>query len=264
MLIQRILTAAVILPLFLAALFLLPPLIWGVVVLGVVVLACAEWARLAALSGRGRFVFVTAVAAACILLAATSESVSGALLLAGAVAFWLAIVPLWLRRSRPVASLGLALAGWVVLVSSWYAIYLMQASAGRLLALLAVIWIADSAAYFVGRRFGRHKLAPSISPGKTWEGVAGAAVAVGVYYALLWLVIAPPFLTDNPARDFVLVAAMTALSIEGDLFESWMKRRAGVKDSGSLLPGHGGVLDRIDGVVAALPLAALVATLERG
>ena len=122
---------------------------------------------------------------------------------------------------------------------------------------LGVVWIADTAAYFAGRRFGRRKLAPSISPGKTWEGVIGAFAGVGVYYALLWFAWAPEFLTGSRASDLLLVAGMLALSVEGDLFESWVKRRAGVKDSGTLLPGHGGVLDRIDGVIAAMPLAAL-------
>ena len=144
-----------------------------------------------------------------------------------------------------------------MLASSWYALFVLQPSADRLFALLAVVWIADSAAYFAGRRFGRRKLAPRISPGKTWEGVAGAAVGVGVYYVLVWVAWAPAFLAGHRLLDLALVAGIVALSVEGDLFESWMKRRAGVKDSGSLLPGHGGVLDRIDGVVAALPLVAL-------
>jgi len=150
-------------------------------------------------------------------------------------------------------------AGWVVLVCAWYALYLLQVNPARLLALLAVVWIADTAAYFAGRRFGQHKLAPTISPGKTWEGVIGAALAVGVYYALLWWLIAPRFLGNNFAGDLLLVSGIAVLSVEGDLFESWMKRRAGLKDSGSILPGHGGVLDRIDGAVAVLPLAALTA-----
>ena len=121
--------------------------------------------------------------------------------------------------------------------------------------LLAVIWIADSAAYFTGRALGRHKLAPAISPGKTREGVGGAFAAVTVYALALHFSL-------FSMRDLPMIIAgffsMTALSIMGDLFESWLKRNAGVKDSGSIFPGHGGMLDRIDGVTAALPLAALI------
>ena len=129
-----------------------------------------------------------------------------------------------------------------------------------LLAILGIVWVADSAAYFAGHQWGRHKLAPSISPGKTWEGVAGAAVAVAVYHAAVWYC---GFGSGAPGLGLVaalLVAVLFPLSIIGDLFESWIKRQAGVKDSGRLLPGHGGVLDRIDALTSTLPLAALVVT----
>jgi phosphatidate cytidylyltransferase len=230
----------------------------------VVLAACFEWGRLAALSASSRTFFALAVVAACIGMGFVREPPAGALLLGGAVLFWIAIAPLWLRRTLPTSAAGLAVAGALILVSAWYSLFVLQPSAERMLALLAVVWIADTAAYFAGRRFGRRKLAPLISPGKTWEGVLGAVFGVGVYYALLWLVLAPPFLEGNRLVDLALVAGMTVLSIEGDLFESWIKRRAGVKDSGSILPGHGGVLDRIDGLVAALPLAALAAVVGRG
>jgi phosphatidate cytidylyltransferase len=255
-LIRRILTVAIILPLFLAGLFWLPQPIWGAAMLVVVVLACMEWGALAALGPRTALGFTLVVAVACVALAFAALP-GGALVLAVAIAFWLAVVPLWLRRALPASSAALALGGAIVLVSAWYSLYVLQETAARLLALLGVVWLADTAAYFVGRRFGRRKLAPSISPGKTWEGVLGAVAAVAVYYGLLWWLWAPAFLVGHRAADLLLVAGMLALSVEGDLFESWVKRRAGVKDSGTLLPGHGGVLDRIDGLVAALPLAAL-------
>ena len=258
----RVLTVLVVLPLFLAALFLLPQLIWGAVLLAVVVGACLEWTRLAALSAVSPAAFVLVVLAACVLLAFVEPM--GWIVLLLALGLWLCVVPLWLTRILPASAGSLAAAGVLVLVSAWYALYELQPSAGRLLVLLAVVWIADTAAYFVGRRFGRRKLAPTISPGKTWEGVAGAAVAVSVYYGIVWIAWAPPFLESNPRLDLVIVAGMTLLSIEGDLFESWIKRRAGVKDSGTLLPGHGGVLDRIDGLVAAMPWAALVSMVGRG
>src|SRR5262249_46458483 len=130
-----------------------------------------------------------------------------------------------------------------------------------LLAVLGAVWISDSAAYFVGRRFGKRKLAPSISPGKTWEGVAGALVAV-VLYALAWAALGKPGnrLLGGPLGVLALAAALAGLAVVGiigDLFESLIKRQAGVKDSGTLLPGHGGILDRIDAPVAMLPLAVL-------
>ena len=257
MLSHRVLTVSVLLPIFLAALFGLPQWAWGALMLAVVLLAAFEWGKLAPLSNTARIVFMLAVTAGCVAVALADPEPAGMVLLAMGVVFWLGAVPLWLTGKVAATPNHIAMAGFIVLVCAWYALYLLHVNPGRLLALLAIVWIADTAAYFAGRRFGKHKLAPRISPGKTWEGVMGAAAAVGVYYALLWLAIAPDFLGGNRSADLALVIAVAVLSIEGDLFESWMKRRAGVKDSGALLPGHGGILDRIDGVVAILPLAAL-------
>jgi phosphatidate cytidylyltransferase len=254
---QRVLTVLIVLPAFLGALFWLPRPLWGAAMLLVVLLACIEWAKLASLQGVGRTLFTIAVFVGCIMAPFAQSATGGLALLAAGVAFWIGVAPLWLVGNLRATPGRLAVAGWVVLVCAWYARYLLQVNPARLLALLAVVWIADSAAYFAGRRFGQHKLAPTISPGKTWEGVIGAALAVGVYYALLWLLVAPHFLGSNLAGDLLLVGGITMLSVEGDLFESWMKRRVALKDSGSILPGHGGVLDRIDGAVAVLPLAAL-------
>ena len=177
---RRILTVAIILPLFLAALFWLPQPLWGAVMLGVVILACIEWGALAALEPAARIGFTLVVAGACVTLA-LMQRLGGEVLLGVALLFWIAVVPLWLRRSLGVSSAALAVAGALVLISAWYSLYLLQESAARLLALLGVVWVADTAAYFAGRRFGRRKLAPSISPGKTWEGVLGAIFGVGVY-----------------------------------------------------------------------------------
>jgi phosphatidate cytidylyltransferase len=149
----------------------------------------------------------------------------------------------------------LGLAGFIVLLPTWLALSRLQNSGALLLILLAVIWIADSAAYFTGRSMGKRKLAPAISPGKTWEGVIGAFVAVIVYALALYVsglsTLALPLL-------IAAFIAMVALGVTGDLYESWLKRSAGVKDSGSILPGHGGLLDRLDAVAAALPAAALI------
>ena len=125
------------------------------------------------------------------------------------------------------------------------------------IALLVVVWSADTFAYLAGRRFGKRKLAPSISPGKTIEGLAGGLIGAGLV-ALLAAIYA---LDLSPAQTLIwLLASLVAalFSVVGDLFESRLKRRAGVKDSGGLLPGHGGVLDRIDGLLAAAPVFATV------
>jgi phosphatidate cytidylyltransferase len=129
---------------------------------------------------------------------------------------------------------------------------------------MAIVWIADTAAYFTGRAIGRRKLAPLVSPGKSWEGVYGAWVAVAIYAALL-----VPFADEAGFRFPVtaiaiaawiaFVVALAAVSVVGDLFESLLKRHAGVKDSGNVLPGHGGVLDRTDALLAAMPIAAVAA-----
>jgi len=180
--------------------------------------------------------------------------------------FWMFAAPFWLANGWQIRNrVVLAVVGWIILLPTWMALVQLQAtSPALLLAVMAVVWIADSAAYFSGRRFGKHKLAPSISPGKTWEGVAGAFFAVAVY-AFIWTGIdsrLSDFATATnlpPVLAVVLVLwLMTYFSILGDLFESWMKRQAGIKDSGNVLPGHGGILDRIDALTSSLPLVALV------
>jgi len=153
-----------------------------------------------------------------------------------------------------------------VLVGAWVALVELQArSPWLVLAAMGVVWIADTAAYFAGRRFGRRKLAPRVSPGKTWEGVYGALFAVALYaLALAPLAQRAGFEgasgTATTLAFVVVVMLLAAVSVVGDLFESLLKRQAGVKDSGSLLPGHGGVLDRVDALLAAMPFAALAAT----
>lgn len=276
MLTTRIITALVLIPLTLAALFGLPPRGWGAVTLAVVVVAAAEWAELAALQKRGWLLFVGAtLLTGCVLLldpAAGFKPESGwpdpmvSWICGTATLFWLLIAPAWLASSRRVDSrLVLAIVGWLVLIATWVAVVALQTrSPGLLLAMMAIVWIADTAAYFTGRRFGRRKLAPAISPGKTWEGVYGALAAV-VLYALLLLPLAAAAGYSRPldavaaAIWVALALILTGLSIVGDLFESQLKRQRGVKDSGAILPGHGGVLDRIDALTAAMPPAALIA-----
>ena len=237
---------------FLAALFLLPKLMLAALVALVLAGAGFEWARLCRLTGAGAWAYALAIAAAFALVYALGAAVAFPILVAAAL-FWILAAPLWLARgvSREHRAALLA-SGFIVLVPAGFALAALPPL--PVLLVLVLVWIADTAAYFVGRAFGRRKLAPSISPGKTWEGAAG-----GVFGALAYAIICGGFVGHIAWAPFVAGAALlAALSIVGDLFESAAKRQAGVKDSGALLPGHGGILDRIDSATATLPLAALL------
>lgn len=260
----RFITGIVLLALFCGALFLLPNGYWSAALLAALFIAALEWAKLAGYGFGARWVFVATVfAAALALLLQERHGEPGAGMLDVfffwiAALFWIAVAPAWLgtrwRAQNPVV---LAITGCIVLLPTWLALTRMQAAPRQLLLVLGIVWIADTAAYLIGRRMGKRVLAPHISPGKTWEGVLGAAAAVAVYYGLLWFIFGADMSLSEAAIGVLMFAAVTALSVEGDLFESWMKRQAGIKDSGSLLPGHGGILDRIDGLTASLPVAAL-------
>jgi len=268
----RILTAIVLIGVTLAALFWLPPRGWGAVTLAVVAVAAHEWANLCGYSAWARIAFVAgALAIGADLLFVFAPGVGWPLSLTvaacgAATLFWLVVAPAWLASAWRVRSkLVLAVTGWLVLLGWWIALVEMQArSPALLLAAMAIVWIADTAAYFSGRAFGRRKLAPAVSPGKTWEGVYGALAATAAYaLAMLWL--APDLLHAGQrsprtvAAWVAIVLALTALSVVGDLFKSLLKRQRGVKDSGRVLPGHGGVIDRIDALLAVMPPTALLA-----
>lgn len=267
----RVVTAIVLVAAALSALFLLPPPGWGVVVLLIVVTGAYEWARLIGFDARGRrfFVAVTLLAGAALLWIMVGRTwTPGVVIVAcgAATVFWiLAGIPSVLTRWQPASPVALAIAGFIVLLGAFVAIVALQAHSPWLaLAAMATVWIADTAAYFAGHRFGRRKLAPRISPGKTWEGACGGVAAVAVYaLALLPLAARAGFAGPIDAASIALwiafSVALAALSIVGDLYESLLKRRAGVKDSGALLPGHGGVLDRTDALLAAMPPVALAA-----
>lgn len=179
-----------------------------------------------------------------------------------AVAFWALAVPMWLRTLWRAPLAANAVAGVAVLLPLFIALLaLRDRSPWLLLSFAIIVWVADVAAYFAGKGFGKRKLAPAISPGKTIEGVLGGLVAVvGYFFAWRALAQAWPAEWSAPwvaAGMSVLLIFITLglASVLGDLFESWIKRGAGMKDSGTLLPGHGGVLDRIDALTSALPLA---------
>ena len=263
MFLTRALTVLIALPIFAAALLLLPQSLWALFLLPGLFIGAWEWGGLARYRSAQRIayaVFVTVCALAIFYFAPRAgvrppvEVWSYVL----SVGFWVAVAPFWLRGHWKVANpLVLGAVGWIALVPMWLALVRLQLTPWALLLFMSIVWIADTAAYLAGKQWGRHKLAPLVSPGKSWEGVAGAAVALGVYYVILWFAVPAGARIFTAAAGLAVFAAILALSIEGDLFESWMKRQAGVKDSGQLLPGHGGILDRIDGLTATMPVAAL-------
>ena len=258
MFLTRVLTAAVLLAAFVSALWFLERTAFAALVAVIVAIGGYEWAAL----GRTRTAMAVAYGLACALLFAASFQYPplAPWICALAGIFWAIAVPSWLARGFDACPASLLPAvGVVVLIPAGLA----MASLGplHLLMVLGLVWVADTAAYLAGRAFGKRKLAPAISPGKTWEGAAGALVA-SVIYAIIWAQFDPRLaaLVQGAAWLPYLAGAvlLCAVSIVGDLFESAAKRRAGVKDSGSLLPGHGGVLDRIDSATATLPVALLL------
>jgi phosphatidate cytidylyltransferase len=278
MLATRVITAVVALVVVVALVFLASRTAWSLFMLAVALIACWEWSRLTGLAAGGRAAYlalsaILGIALAAFFLGAAPERFAKAAFLVFAIAalFWIAIAPLWIARHlRPGAVLA-ALAGWVGVWPTWMAcVVLREEGPWILLGAAALVWVADIAAYFCGRRFGRRKLAPAVSPGKTWEGLIGALAGVLVYAVVLAALAHArdvPFAEIfAPAAGIPAIVAMVVLallSVVGDLFESWMKRGAGRKDSSALLPGHGGVLDRVDALTSTLPVAALAIMVMR-
>jgi len=266
MLIQRVITAAILAPLAVLIVLFAPNGLFALVAALAFLGAGWEWTRLAGLKSAAARGAMLAVLAILFALAwrLRSPALWSLLLIAG-VAWWL-LACNWLRHfafgaapTRENRNIKL-LAGVFVIVPAWVALVQIHDDShahGQFWTLLAllIVWAADIGAYFSGRRFGRRKLAPQISPGKTWAGAWGA-LAAGVAVVLVggWLLGA----RGAPLFGLALLALVVVpASIVGDLLESLMKRHAQVKDSGSLIPGHGGLMDRLDSVFAALPVFAL-------
>jgi phosphatidate cytidylyltransferase len=253
---QRIVTAIIAATVLLLVLFVLPTTAAKAVIAMMILAAAWEWAGFL---GQGstavRVGYVAAMAVFLVLVTwRMSDAASVAFVLKTGLAWWFAALIWVFFYPTPIATPVRWICGVLVLVPAYMALLSLYTLAPTiLLFVLVIVWAADIGAYFVGKRFGRVKLAPSISPGKTWEGVIGgllAVVAVLVIARLLWLEI-------DIAVVVPFCLAVAALSIVGDLTVSMFKRNAGVKDSGTLFPGHGGVLDRVDSVAAAAPLFAL-------
>jgi len=267
MLNARLATALVLLAAFVMAALWLPNRWWGALMLAALAAAAWEWGALAGIRGARRGFYVGAMVATAWVVGLASNGVGeGADSRSGTavavygigLAFWLLLALPWLiRRWQVRLPFARAAAGWLALVPAWLAMTQLQADPVRLLAVLGIVWVADTAAYFAGRKWGRRRLAPSVSPAKTWEGVAGACAGVAVYYVAL-SILAPEWRGLDGWSGAILFAGVLLMSIVGDLYESWIKRQAGVKDSGNWLPGHGGVLDRIDSVISSMPFAALL------
>ncbi|MBC7803770.1 MAG: CDP-archaeol synthase [Candidatus Parcubacteria bacterium] len=257
MFLTRTLTAVVLLATFISALIWLDRTLFAVLISVVIGAGAYEWWKLIGFRQAPAVVYGGFCAVLCFTLSRVPEF--SPWICALAAVFWIVAVPYRLGRGlRPAPSGAAPYVGLMVLIPAGLATIALPSD--RLLMFLGLIWISDTGAYLAGRAFGRRKLAPTISPGKTWEGVAGGAIGC-VIYAIIWAVLDPDLRTRVQGAVWIPFLAGTlllcALGIVGDLFESALKRQAGAKDSGRLLPGHGGVLDRIDSATAALPVALL-------
>lgn len=260
MLKQRVVTAAILAPLVLAGLFSLSGGAFALLIGVVVLLSAWEWANLAGIE-RPALRLGYMLALALLMLAGWFGGAAYA-----AWPLWLAAIG-WLANLYWVAryparsdqwrapAVRLAMGLWVLLPCWVGFIQLRESGVEWLLYVLLLVWLADTGAYFAGRRFGRRKLAPRVSPGKSWEGVYGGLVASALLALgfIAWTDIG----RGEGAWLVVATLMVTLVSVLGDLLESMLKRLRGLKDSGNLLPGHGGVLDRIDSLTAAVPLFAL-------
>jgi phosphatidate cytidylyltransferase len=283
MLKQRIITALILLAIALPALFHEDPRWLGALGLLLILASAWEWGQLNGLSSRWSLLMSLTCGLMCALVYTAYWMTSidgtwgwlfgrniwlfvgatwvlfGAYLLQGGVSKWQSLHR-WLRLSM----------GLFILSTTWMALFQAKImGTAFLLSCLALVWVADIAAYFAGRRWGQRKLAPSISPGKSWEGVVGGMIAVQLF-AMVWLGLESEWLFLQGSVFSLLLqhgcimlvlglVFLTAMSVVGDLFESLIKRSAGAKDSSQLLPGHGGVLDRMDALLPTLPLALMLA-----
>ena len=262
---QRVLTALFLLPLVLAAIFALPSA-WFLILLAIILLGGSwEYRRLAGFPHAGGYLLVLLQAVILAALFSYRDSWDSHILLylSAACIAWLLMfirLPLYHPDAKPDGSYRLISFGTAILsiTTGWFALsWIRMQSEGPwlILLLLLIVWAADTGAYFAGKRFGENKLAPHISPGKTKEGLLGGLIAAPL--VALAAASMMPLANVDPGKVFMLSMVTALVSVGGDLMVSLHKRTSGIKDSSNLLPGHGGVLDRIDSLLAAAPFFAL-------
>lgn len=282
---QRVITALILAPLALMAVFYLPLAGFALFISAAFLLGAWEWSGLCGLASnamRGVYVILTAIIFALLywqwpapLHWPVEQNVLLSTLLLAGIGWWVLAIVLVLTypKSQKLwagSDWGKALMGWLTLIPAWVAVLFIRSTdytasnftgAWLIFCLLALVWAADIGGYIVGKPFGKHKLLPKVSPGKTVEGMLGGLALVAlVVTAVAWL-------QDWPAQTgiwYVSALLLTVLSVFGDLTESMFKRVAGKKDSGAFLPGHGGILDRIDSLTATAPLFAIIVALYGG
>jgi phosphatidate cytidylyltransferase len=258
-LLQRIVTAAVLVTVLVVVFFRLPPAAAMILLALFVLIGAWEWAGFLRLTGfMPRIAYVVLIFALMVLCFWLYRSrVPLDLILLASLVWWIVAFVWVLRYPLPIGRGAGTVCGIMVLLPAWMALVMLLLQSGvrgpqYVLLLLTIVWAADVGAYFVGRRIGRVRLAPKVSPGKTREGALGGLVAAVLVAAAGGSVLGLPLISLLP-----LAAMVACVSILGDLTVSMFKRNAGVKDSGQLFPGHGGVLDRVDGVTAAAPFFVL-------
>jgi phosphatidate cytidylyltransferase len=279
MLKTRVITALIILPIVLVALFMFPNWAWDFFTMGIALVSCWEWSRFCQfpLGGKRIYLALSCVLAAVVFFSYLDNRFVDLLFDFKQLAFvsfiistlfWFIAVPLWLANLwRPGSRAIAAIAGWIVIFPTWLAFLILHdLSPWLFLSFAFIVWVADVFAYFVGKAIGKQKLAPSISPGKTIQGAFGGMAGVALYF-FVWKMLAEQSVARGETWANQLLShglwvlgffvLLGVLSVIGDLFESWMKRGANMKDSSGLLPGHGGFLDRIDALTSTLPVACL-------
>lgn len=268
MLKQRIITALVLVPFVLWLVLWAPAMVFSLAMAVILGIAGYEWARLGGLTGVYTWIYAAVLTALLVGLSLKPAILPVTPVIVLASILWLLLTLMLVFRRQPLApfqgiSVVTLASGFVLLFAAYFSVIhihlLGQYGSQLVMMMLGLIWVADTAAYFAGHRFGKNKLSVHVSPGKSWEGVLGAFVGVAFYGYLLSL--HAFFAGVHPVLLAAMCIIVAFVSVGGDLFESKAKRQRGVKDSGSILPGHGGIYDRIDSVIAAAPVFLLGITL---